>query len=377
MAVTLSFFPVGNGDCSEIVLADGRRLLFDYNHQKASEEAGSREFNLKKHLQDTLRGANRDYYDIVALTHGDNDHICNSTEFFELRYAKKYQGDGRVKIRELWVPAAMILEPATQESRSEEVVIWRQEARFRLIEGKGIRVFSRPDKLKDWLEANGLSVESRSHLISDAGTTVPTFSLANDGVEFFVHSPFIKHVDDYDILRNEASLIFQIRFEINGTRFNYLAIGDSTHEVLSDIVAISKFHSRGHRLDWDLFNIPHHCSYLALGPDKGKAETEPTEHVKELLTHGQRDAYMVCSSKAIGSDQAAYDQNLPPHVQAKNTYQRYLRRVNGRRFLVTMEEPSVLKPQPIVFEITSMGGRLQVAKTGAAAIISAPAPRAG
>ena len=24
------FYPVGNGDCSQILLADGRRLLFDY-----------------------------------------------------------------------------------------------------------------------------------------------------------------------------------------------------------------------------------------------------------------------------------------------------------------------------------------------------------
>ena len=135
------FYPVGNGDTNQIILGNGTRFLFDYHHQKKSEEYGSNVFNLKKHLTDELQTAKRDYYDVVALTHGDDDHICNSTEFFELRHATKYQGDGRIKIRELWVPAAMILETGTNDSKSDEVIIWRQEARFRLKEGKGIRVF--------------------------------------------------------------------------------------------------------------------------------------------------------------------------------------------------------------------------------------------
>jgi len=86
--------------------------------------------------------------DVLALTHGDDDHIRNSTEFFELRHAVKYQGNGRIKVKELWVPAAMILEEGTNDQQTNEVIIWRQEARHRLREGKGIRVFSRPDKLK-------------------------------------------------------------------------------------------------------------------------------------------------------------------------------------------------------------------------------------
>jgi hypothetical protein len=263
------FYPVGNGDTSQIILKNGTRFLFDYHHQKKSEEYGSNIFNLKKHLTDELQTAKRDYYDVVALTHGDNDHICNSTEFFELRYAKKYQGNGRIKIRELWVPAAMILETASNDSQSDEVIIWRDEARFRLREGEGIRIFSRPDKLKGWLKENGLTLESRRHLITDAGQLVPDYTLDNDGIEFFCHSPFIKHVDEGDVLRNEASLIFQVRFNAAGTHFNYFAVGDSTHEVLTDIVEITNFHGNQDRLDWDLYNIPHHCSYLALGPDKG------------------------------------------------------------------------------------------------------------
>jgi hypothetical protein len=369
------FYPVGNGDTSQIVLDNGKRLLFDFHHQQKTEEDGS--FNLWDHLKGDLKKAKRDYYDVVALTHGDSDHILNSTEFFELRCAEKYQGNGRTKIAELWVPAAMILESGTAEQQKDEVFIWRREARFRLKEGKGIRVFSRPDKLKDWLEANGLRFEDRRHLITDAGQLVPGLSLANDGVEFFCHSPFIKHVDEGDVLRNEASVIFQVRFEVDGTQFNYLAVGDSEHSVLDDIVAITKYHGNDHRLDWDLYNIPHHCSYLALGLDKGQKKTEPTANVAELLRHGQSGAYIVSSSNPIGNDKGAYEAAQPPHVQAKNTYEEFLNEVDGRRFVVTMEHPSSAKPEPIVFEISGSGGNLALKRSASAAIISSPAPRAG
>ena len=372
------FYPVGNGDTSQIVLENGKRLLFDFRHQKRSEEFGSKLFNLSKHLKDELAEAGRDNFDVVAFTHGDDDHIGNSTEFFELLHAKKYQGEGRIKIKELWVPAAMILEPAPNHKQSDEYVLWRQEARFRLKEGKGIRVFSKPDMLKQWLKDNGLTVDDRRNLITDAGTLVPNFTLATDQVEFFCHSPFVKHVDEGDDLRNDAALIFQIRFEVLGTRFDYLFIGDSTHEVLDDIVDTTKFHKREDRLDWNLYNIPHHCSYLALGPDKGDKETTPTKNVKELLLHGQKDAYIVSSSNPIGDDKDAYAQVQPPHIQAKNTYADYLSQVGGRKVLVTMEEPSEMKPQPIVFEISASGGKLALARSlGTASIISAPAPRAG
>src|SRR3954447_5845490 len=320
----VTFYPVGNGDTSQIVLNNGKRLIFDYHHQKKSEEEGSTDFNLKKHLTDELKAVQRAEVDVLALTHGDDDHIRNSTEFFELRHAVKYQGNGRIKVKELWVPVAMILEEGTNDQQTNEVIIWRQEARHRLREGKGIRVFSRPDKLKAWLEKNGLTLDQRRHRITDAGGVVPGFSLATDEVEFFCHSPFVKHTDDRDVLRNEASLIFQVRFEIGGTRFNYFAVGDSTHEVLADIVRISNYHGNQDRLDWDLYNVPHHCSYLALGPDKGATKTTPTDAVAELLRHGQRNAYIVSSSNPIGNDKAAYDQQQPPHVQAKNTYREYL-----------------------------------------------------
>lgn len=374
----LVFYPVGNGDTSQIILANGKRLLFDFRHVGESEDEVSPYIDLKKQLRDELEAVNRDSFDVVAFTHGDDDHIKNSTSFFYLQHAEKYQSDDRIKIDELWVPAAMILETAPTDAQSDEFVIWRQEARHRLKQGEGIQVFSKPDKLKTWLEGEGLPLAEREHLITDAGCLAKGLSIVNDEVEFFCHSPFIKHCDEGEDLRNSAALIFQVRFQVDNVITNFWAVGDTTYEVLEDVVDITQYHNNDDRLDWDILNIPHHCSYKVLADDKGDKETIPTEKVKDWLLHGQNDSYLVSSSQPINNDQDAYEQVQPPHIQAKNCYQSYLDQVGGRTLLVTMEEPNETKPEPLVFEIGGDGHRLKAKLiTGAASIVSAAAPRAG
>lgn len=374
------FYPVGNGDTSQIILDNEKRLLFDFRHQKKTENGDCPEINLKQQLQDELDKDNRDYFDVVAFTHSDKDHIENSTEFFELLHEKQYQGEGRIKINELWVPAAMILETAPRDKQSSEFIIWRQEARYRLREGKGVRVFSKPDELKKWFEnEKNISLEDRKHLITDAGKTVEGFTLENDGVEFFCHSPFIKHVDDGDDLRNKASLIFNVRFKSNDKTFDYLLVGDSECEVLEDIVEITQYHNNEDRLKWDLFNIPHHCSYKALSDEKGAQKTAPKPKVKELLLLGKENAYCVSSSKPIENNSDAEEQTQPPHIQAKRCYEKYLDEIDGTDFIVTMETPSEDNPEPLIFEISGNGlKKHSKAPVAAVSVItSTPAPRAG
>lgn len=379
---TISFYPVGNGDTEQIVLANERRILFDFCHRQKGENDDTPEIDLKARLNDELREAKRDYYDIVAYTHADRDHVQGSTEFFELQHAEKYQGNGRVKIRELWMPAAMLLEEAERDKQSEEFIILRQEGRHRLLEGTGIRVFSKPRALMDWLvpklKERGLPPGARDHLFVDAGTLVAGFTLAKDGVEFFCHSPFIKHCDgEGDIIRNEAALVFNVRFVIGQVVYDFLEVGDATWENLEDIVRITRLHKNDDRLRWDLFNIPHHCSYRGLSDDKGEQETEPKPLVKHLLLQGKRDASIVSCSNPIPDDREAYKQEQPPHIQARKAYERYLREVDGRMFLVTMEEPNARRPEPIVFEVGPQGGSKRRSVTGAAAVISSTPPRAG
>jgi hypothetical protein len=368
----------------QIILSGGRRILFDFYHSSKADDPDAPEIDLKGHLKDELTRAERDYFDVVAFTHADLDHIEGSTEFFELKYAKKYQGEDRTKIRELWVPAAMLLERAERDQQSDEFVVLRQEARYRLLEGKDIRVFSKPQELVDWLEPRlkeqGEAPTARDHLFVDAGTLVPGFRLESDGAEFFCHSPFRKHCEGGDIVRNQASLIFNVRFRADGAHYDFLEVGDATWEELEDIVRTTRAHGNDDRLAWNLYNIPHHCSYLALNEagQKGDKETEPKPLVKELLLEGKQHAYAVSSSNRIPDERTSYEEKQPPHIQARKTYERYLKEVGGRKFLVTMEEPNARKPQPLTFEIAQGGVTWERSTAlGAPAVVLSSPPRAG
>ncbi|MBI4996668.1 MAG: hypothetical protein HZC22_07170 [Rhodocyclales bacterium] len=376
------FYPVGNGDTCQIVLASGRRILFDYCHRRVAENDDDKRIDLKKQLKDEMKAADRSDIDVVAFTHADTDHIAGFTDFFELRHAAKYQGDDRIKIKELWVPAALLIEEVERDKLSSEFAILRREARYRVLEDNGIKVFSKPKRLMDeWLRQalkdRGEVETARDHLFVDAGTLVSGFSLAADGAEFFCHSPFIKHCDEGDELRNEAALIFNVRLRADGADYDFLQIGDSTWEVLEDIVSITKFHKNEDRLKWNLLNIPHHCSYLALSDDKGEQETEPKPLVKELLLHGKKDSYQVSSSDPIPDSKDMYEANQPPHIQAKNAYETYRKKVQGRRVVVTMEEPNASKPEPLTFEVTVGGVAWIKAISGAPAVLASKPPRAG
>jgi hypothetical protein len=376
----VTFYPVSNGDSSQILLSNGRRILMDFHHRACCEDDSSPHIDLSKHLRAELKGVGRDDVDVMAFTHADLDHICGFSDFFELQYSRTYQGGERIKIKELWVPAAVLIEPATHDQKQDEFYILRQEARYRLKKGEGIKVFSNPPAVQKILTDAGIPVESREHCFVDAGTIVDGFTLAADGVEFFVHSPFVAHCEDGDFERNIASLIFNVRFLVGTYQCDYLAVGDTEYETLGQIVEITEAHDNHDRLKWDLFNIPHHCSYRALAQEKGERETTPNEGVEKILRAGKPDAYIVSSSRPIPNDKLSYEQIQPPHIQARNAYETYLRQGRGRKMLVTMEYPNGFHPEPMVFEISANGLKLASTSTStgaAAAIISVPAPRAG
>ena len=370
---TVTVFPLGNADCCRIDLAGNQKILIDYANTRNADDPSDKRVDLERELRADLKGAQRDSYDVVAFTHLDTDHFCGSTQFFELRHAAKYQGKDRIKIKEMWVPAAAIYED--RADLAEEGRVLQAEARYRLEQSDGIRVFSRPAKLETWLNARGLTLQSRAHLITDAGQLVPGFSRSEHGVEFFVHSPFASRQDDGTFIdRNTCSLVLQAVFEMLGRQTKVIFAADTTHDVWTEIVRITKFHDRPERLEWDVFKLPHHCSYLSLGPEKGKNKTVPVEEVRWLMEEqGQLGAILVSTSDPIPT--AETDQ--PPHRQAAKYY-RDNRRDHGGTFVVTMEHPRVSAPERLAITIDHRKATIRK-RAGAAsvAVASVSAPRAG
>ncbi len=370
----LTFHPLGNADSTRIDLDGGMKILIDYADMRNAQDSADKRVDLPALLRADLD--TRNYYDVVAFTHLDDDHIHGSSSFFYLEHALKYQDETpnkRIRMNEMWVPASVIVE----EQCEDETRIIQAEARHRFTVLKDrIRVISKPDRLKEWVRTRGIAWESVAHLIVDAGKTVPGFTKAEQGVEFFIHSPFSGHVDaGTTVDRNNCSLVFQATF-VSGFRETQLILsGDVEDEVLADIVRVTRYHGNEQRLAWDVIKIPHHCSYKALNKaDKGKDETVPLDSVKWLYEQGKSRGIIVSTSWPVPTDDANAQ---PPHRQAANYYKRRASVIGGE-FVVPMEEPTKQKPEVLVIEIDSLGARRKKQIVGGvAAVISRPAPRVG
>jgi beta-lactamase superfamily II metal-dependent hydrolase len=369
----LTFFPLGNADCCLIDLANGRKLLFDYANTRSADDESDKRVDLPSELRTDLDAADRENYDVVAFTHLDNDHICGASEFFHLRHASKYQGSGRIKIDVMWVPAGVI----TEEKCEDEAAVIQAEARYRLKKGEGIRVFSFTKDLQEWLRKQGINPNQRRSLVTQAGEVIHGFTTADDGVEFFAHSPFASRQDDQGELfdRNVDSLVVHATFSVDGIDTKVMLASDVDHDALSEIVRITKYHKREDRLEWDVFKLPHHCSYLSLAPDKGKDKTKPVPNVAWLFENqGQEKGIIVSTSKPIPAND---DDDQPPHRQAANYHRDTTQDRNGQ-FIVTMEHPKVSEPKPVVIVIDRFKAAPEKrASSIGAAIVSRPAPRAG
>jgi hypothetical protein len=343
----LTFFPLGNADTCRIDLENGKKILIDYAATRSSDPE-DRRIDLPTELKKDLASADRDNFDVVAFTHLDNDHVVGAGEFFYLEHADKYKGAGRIKIDVLWVPAAAILEAGLED----DARIIREEAKHRLRKGSGIRVFSKPNLLKDWLNKEGLTLESRADLITDAGCSAPDFSISSDGTEFFIHSPFASTLNQSGaVVRNDDCLTFHVTFDVRGVRSYAFFAADAPHEVLSQIVEITKDHENTDRLDWDVMSLSHHSSYLSVGPEKGRDQTVPVAGVKTLLEDHARDKAIYVSTSDRIPD---VDTTQPPHRQAAEYYKDCASDRSGR-YVVTMVHPNVANPKPLVIKIDSLG----------------------
>lgn len=380
----LTFHNIGNADCIRIDLDNGKKILFDYAHMGDSDDDDDRRCDLPSELRGDL--GERDCFDVVAFTHLDKDHYARATEFFYFEHIKKYQedvdGEARVKMNTMWVPAAIITEALTRDADAEAKAI-QKEARERFKAKTGIRVFSRPARLKEWCKDNGIDFDERRHLVTDAGRIAPEFSLSADQVEFFVHSPFAVRQDENTLEdRNNDALVMHATFQAGDETTRLFLASDVDHTVLTDIVTVTESKKNDCRLQWDVFKLAHHCSHHALSSKEREGDkSEPEPKVARLFEHyGNAGGIVISTSDPIPEKGSNGDEkgSNPPHRQAANYFKEDLTEPNDGEFRVTMEHPTKSKPKPMVITIDYRKATVEKKQTvGAGAAVAAAAPRAG
>jgi hypothetical protein len=374
----LTFYPLGNADCTRIDLKDGRKILVDYADMRNPADAGNACIDLPTALDDDLRAAKRDYFDVVMFTHLDEDHTKRAGDFFHFERFASRQGNGRIKMNELWVPAAAL----TEEGSTDDAQIIRQEARHRFIEGKEIRVFSRPERLRDFCTRNNIKLEDRMHLIIDAGKLVRGFDNLNaaGGIEIFIHNPMAWRLNDREVEeRNEDAVVFQAVFREADADTKVLFASDVNDVTLGHIVRTSRNHGNENRLRWHVFKIPHHCSYKSLNSaDKGADKTVPIEDVRWLCEdQAEPRGIMISTSESIPGKGSERDKEVqPPHRQAAAYYQDVVAAIDGQ-FDVTMENSPRRNPKACQISITAAGASFVAMAAMPVDYVSARPMRAG
>lgn len=172
----------------------------------------------------------------------------------------------------------------------------------------------------------------------------------------------------------------QATFNVDGGKTRAILGSDCAHDAWTDIVNITKYHKREERLEWDVFKLPHHCSYKTIGPDRGTDKTKPVDNVKWLFeTKANSGCIIISPSDPIPTKGSPADKsNQPPHRQAKAYYVEDVVNPKDGEWKVTMEHPRISSPEPIKIDITGAGATLQKRiVVGASAATTVRAPRAG
>ena len=366
----ITFYPLGNADSCLIQLSNGLHFVFDYANMRNPDDLGDKRIDLPRKFKEDIGWPKLKEIDVLAITHGDNDHVKGVGEMFWMEHAAVYQTEEHVKFKELWIPAALLVE----EGSEDDTRIIRSEARHRFLEMKsGIKVFSRPEHLKDFLEERGKNLDDYRHLIVDAGRCIPGFTLDGQGIEFFTHSPFARRTEDGVLDRNDNCLVMQATIRENGRDSRFLITADSTWDSWMEIVENTREHGNDSRLQWDVLKIPHHCSYRSMASEKGDQKTTPTDEFAWMLDQGTQRAVMVSSSWVI----PATTEDQPPHVETYRCYQETADKLDAD-FVVTMEHPNKDNPKPVVITLDSAGATLKRQIASSIGIItSTSSPRHG
>ena len=102
------FYPIGNGETCLFRLDGGYRIAFDFADLHDPNDPKDKRMPLAANFKKDMGWPERKSLNVLAITHGDNDHVKGISDTFWLEHAKKYQSDDRIKFDVLWVPAGVI-----------------------------------------------------------------------------------------------------------------------------------------------------------------------------------------------------------------------------------------------------------------------------
>jgi hypothetical protein len=379
MASTITFFPVGNGDMTLIVLGDetAMRILIDCNIRGAADDPTDKTRNVAQDLRDKLKrdGKGRPYVDVFAWSHPDQDHCRGIQNHFYLGDPTAYPDDKkpdnekRILIRQMWSSPIVYRRASTDHALCEDAKALNSEAKRR------VKV-ARDKKFLGIQDGNRILIlgEDENGKTDDLGPILvkvdQDISVLN-GTKSSVFkarllAPFPISADpceEEELRKNHSSVILNIELADDASRKTvkkFLTAGDA--EVLVCEKLWKKHKQSLAVLEYDLLQTPHHCSWHSLSHDSrsklgDKAKVSPD--AKSALSQVRSGGTIVASSDPIKDD----DKD-PPCYAAKLEYKSITDGAKGE-FVCTGSYPTesapasleyVLRDQKLVKSVRQVSG---------------------
>lgn len=350
---SITYFPVRNGDTGQIRLSDGTDIVIDCNITEESRDPAVKDrYDVHAHLLGEVRKEDGvPHIDAFILTHPDDDHCCGFKDTFYTGDPSKY-GDEHLEkdlivVEELWFTPRIFSSHEEGKLATSAKLFLKEARRRRDLYRSGSPERDEPGNR---LRIIGYTSSGENEGLEDI-VTVPGRATSEINGEtkrdfsFFVHAPFKEDTDAEDGERNDASVILQARFDVDGQDHACLAFfgGDAGCAVWRNVLNRS---SDGD-LRWDLFLAPHHVSWSFFSEERHKDNPEPSDSSLAVLGKRRAGARVVGSCKPIKDDG-----DNPPNPAAKEQYENA---VGSANFLVTSETPDEDEPLPLVFLMSGNG----------------------
>lgn len=352
----LKFYPVGNGDTTFLRLNNKSTILIDCKIRNGEEDAsGNTIYDVKNDLLDNLEKRDSNpFLDLFILTHPDEDHCLGYEKNFYTgspdNYSQSNRDNDEIMVDELWVTSSVFNDDDNSDAKALKK---EAERRRKLYQDDD----SNKNKVGNKLRIIGYDGDERFESVPNSIPgeilTLQDINGSNEEIlEIFIHAPFKKSLIDSQAVKdkNSTSIVLQIRLKEEASQEDWdcfiLTGGDADHYRWDQVLQKSKDHENEDRLEWNIFQSPHHCSWSFFNdvPYENDENKEPKESSLEILDYQLETAYIVASSKKVLSEKPN-----PPHQAAKDEYLGKLG--SEESFLNTGVYPEENEPKPIIFEI--------------------------
>lgn len=292
MSPTLTFFGVGNGNCT-MLQSDTKTCIFDLNNVACDEDGAGAQTSwdlLSPLLKEDEQG--RRVIDVLAISHGDRDHCGGFADF------KKAIDD-----RKLIVGALL---HCGYDRRTKEKISELPEDYLKLAE----EIDRREGKVAFGDVAIALKAGQKLELTDD--------------ITMCVLNPVI---DDSDLEGNEHSIACVLELP---KQLKVLLPGDTGCETWIDrILPWAKDNKKEAWLNANLVVVSHHGSHGFLGRSRDdvlKADPHPENYVTLDAINAANLVLSACSRFPLNGDESG---DQPPHYAAYKWYHKWWRDTHG------------------------------------------------